>query len=417
MADRAPDPSRLGWLDGLRGCAAMQVVLMHYVFAFLPAVAIAYPQSVGELGAASLAGIPLAYAYDGHSAVYLFFIMSGVVLTRAFSSTTFGFPSAILRRLIRLGLPMSAAIVLAAALFMLLPDAHAVAGARSGSGWFRNIGPGTISIYTIVHQIVFEGLLTGYDGSSLMPGWLRWPIALTPLSLGFDVPLWTLHIEFAGSLVIMLLVALKARASRGAYRAACAILGCALVLSPLVMFIVGHLAADGLRPRAPRPRRAVAGSALLLAGILLCSVKTVAPVAAVWTLLPSPLLGLPGDAGVLQSMTGALLVFAGLVYLPAVQRLLNRPTPRWLGKISFSLYLTHYPVLATGIALVFNRLGDTLPYDLRVAITGTAGLAVSLAIAVLFERWVDRPSISLSRTAGSRFADPERVSPLRPVAG
>ncbi len=417
MADRAPDPSRLGWLDGLRGFAAMQVVLMHYVFAFLPAVAIAYPRSVGELSAAGVAGIPLVYAYDGHSAVYLFFIMSGVVLTQAFSSNTFRFPPAILRRLIRLGLPMSAAIVLAAGLFMLLPDAHAVAGARSGSGWFRNIGPGTISVYTMVHEIVFEGLLAGYDTSSLLPAWLRWPIALTPLSLGFDAPLWTLHIEFVGSLLIMLLVALRASASRGAYRAICVILGCALVLSPLVMFIAGHLAADGLRHRAPRPRRALAGSALLVAGILVCSVKTTAPVAAVWTLLPSPLLGLPGDAGVLQSMIGALLVFAGLGSLPVVQRLLDRPAPRWLGKISFSLYLTHYPILATGVALGFNRLGETLPYDMRVAIAGFAGLAASIAIAVLFERWVDRPSIALSRTVANRFSEPALARRLKPIAG
>ncbi len=417
MADRVHDQSRLGWLDGLRGFAAMQVVLMHYVFAFLPAVAMTYPLPVGELGAAGLAGIPLVYAYDGHSAVYLFFIMSGVVLTRAFSSDIFCCPPAILRRLIRLGLPMSAAIVLAAALFMVLPDAHAVAGARSGSAWFRNIGPGAISVYTVVHQIVFEGLLTGYGTSSLLPVWLRWPVTLTPLSLGFDVPLWTLHIEFFGSLLIMLLVALRAGASRGAYRAICVILGCVLVLSPLVMFVAGHLAADGLRHRAQRPRRALAGSALLVAGILLCSVKTISPVAAVWTLLPSPLLGLPGDAGVLQSMTGALLVFAGLDWLPAAQRLLDSPAPRWLGKISFSLYLTHYPVLATGVALGFNRLGDSLPYDIRIAITGAAGLAVSLAIAVLFERWVDRPSIALSRTVANRFAEPALARRLKPVAG
>ena len=417
MADHVHDQSRLGWLDGLRGFAAMQVVLMHYVFAFLPAVAMTYPLPVGELGAAGLAGIPLVYAFDGHSAVYLFFIMSGVVLTRAFSSTTFRFPSAILRRLIRLGLPMAAGIVFAAALFMVLPDAHAVAGARSGSMWFRTIGPGAFSGYTVVHQIVFEGLLTGYSASSLLPAWLRWPVTLTPLSLGFDVPLWTLHIEFFGSLLMMLLVALRASASRGAYRAICVILGCALVLSPLVMFIVGHLAADGLPHRSKPPRRALAGSALLVAGILLCSVKTIAPVTAVWTWLPSPLLGLPGDAGVLQSMTGALLVFAGLDWLPAAQRLLDSPAPRWLGKISFSLYLTHYPVLATGVALGFNRLGDTLPYDMRVAIAGFAGLAASIGIAVLFERWVDRPSIALSRTVANRFSEPALVRRLKPVAG
>jgi len=370
---------------------------MHYVFAFLPAVAMTYPLPVGELGVAGIASIPLFFAYDGHSAVYLFFVMSGVVLTHAFSSRSFQFPLAVARRLIRLGLPMIAATLFAAALLTLLPDSHIVAGERTGSTWFRNIGPEEFSLYTIAHQMAFEGLLTGFDTSSLLPPWIRGSLTLAPITHGFNVPMWTLHIEFCGSLLVMLLVVLRSAASRGAYRAVCAVLGCVFVLSPMIMFIIGHLVANHLTERRARSPQPWIGSALLGAGVLLCSVQTVAPITAMWTFLPAPWLGLQGDATVLQKMIGALSIFAGLGCVPVLRRYLERPAPRWFGKISFSLYLTHYPILSTGVALVFTRLNETLSYEVSIAIASAAGIATSIAIAVLFERWIDRPSIALSR--------------------
>ena len=417
MADRVHDQSRLGWLDGLRGFAAMQVVLMHYVFAFLPAVAMTYPLPVGELGAAGLAGIPLVYAFDGSSAVYLFFLMSGVVLTQAFSSRTFRVPSAVMRRLIRLGLPMIAATLFAGALLALLPDAHLAAGERTGSTALRDIGPTVISLYSIAHQIIFEGLLTGFSTWSLLPRWTLHYITLSPRVQGFNVPLWTLHIEFCGSLLVMLLVVVRSAASQGAYRAVCAILGFAFVISPMSLFVIGHLAASQIKYARERRPLAVPGSILLGAGVLLCSIRTTVPIAMLWTWLPAPPIGIQGDAASLQKMIGAVSIFAGLACLPALQRYLEQPFPRWIGKISFSLYLTHYPILYTAVALVFNGAIEVLPYDVSIAVVGVAGIVITITTAVLFERWVDRPSIALSRTVANRFAEPALARRLKPVAG
>ncbi|WP_158931893.1 hypothetical protein [Acidisphaera sp. S103] len=43
MTEPSRNTPRLGWLDGLRGLAAMQVVLLHYVFAFSPTMDSTYP--------------------------------------------------------------------------------------------------------------------------------------------------------------------------------------------------------------------------------------------------------------------------------------------------------------------------------------------------------------------------------------
>jgi peptidoglycan/LPS O-acetylase OafA/YrhL len=401
MAETFPKPGRIAWLDGLRGFAAMQVVLLHYVFAFLPTIGLTYPLPMHDFWWRGLVSAPLVYLYDGASAVYLFFIMSGVALTYAFSAGPFAFLSAIARRTIRLGLPMAAAMLLAAAWYSLLPDAHILAAGRSGSPWLRDIGPEPRSVAALAHQIALEGLLAGYKGQSLLPGSASLGLSLSTTQHGFDAPLWTLHLEFYGSLLVMLLVQLRASTSRAAYHAICVILGFAFVLSPLSLFIIGHLAAFGLQRRNGRARPAVLGAALLGSGVLLCAVPTILPVSGLWKLLPPPPLGLQGDVAVLQKMIGAVLIFGGLALLPALQRHLARPPMRRLGKISFSLYLTHCPLLGTGVAVCFTWLSGILPYGAATAVTCIAGIAACLVIAIPFEHWIDRPSILLGRSVGA----------------
>jgi peptidoglycan/LPS O-acetylase OafA/YrhL len=400
MAETVRDSRRLGWLDGLRGLAAMQVVLLHYVYAFLPAIDMVYPLPNQDFWWRGLCTAPFVFLYDGHSAVYLFFVMSGVALTHAFSARPFAFLPTVMRRVIRLGLPMAAATIFAAALYSLLPDAHVAMAAQTGSPWLRGIGPGEISLASIAHQIAFEGLLAGFNGWSLLPGWVTSTLNLAQTTHGFDTPLWTLHIEFCGSLLVMLLVAVRASASRGAYRAICFILGFAFVLSPMVLFIIGHLVANHLRLTRSRKGQTALGAVFLGAGILLCSMRITVPVSMLWKVLPPPPLGIQGDDATLQKMIGAVLVFGGIAFLPVLRRGLERPAMRWLGKISFSLYLSHFPLLFTCVAACFAVLDGTLPYGATVAIAGVAGITASLTLAVAFERWIDHPAIMLSRMVG-----------------
>jgi peptidoglycan/LPS O-acetylase OafA/YrhL len=69
---------------------------------------------------------------------------------------------------------------------------------------------------------------------------------------------------------------------------------------------------------------------------------------------------------------------------------LERPVPQWFGKVSFSLYLSHWPVLM----LCRDALGiwGWIP-----------GLILVLPVAWLLWRYVETPSIALSRMAGRPF--------------
>ena len=133
---------RQGWLESLRGIAALQVFLLHLLGAFwLPAVT-----GEGPPGLATwLARSPLALLYDGESAVALFFILSGAVLTRAFPRQLAAPGAALAGRLLRLGLPAAAACLLAFLTFHAFRGAHGAAGVLLGASWLgRQFGPGTV---------------------------------------------------------------------------------------------------------------------------------------------------------------------------------------------------------------------------------------------------------------------------------
>jgi peptidoglycan/LPS O-acetylase OafA/YrhL len=129
--------------------------------------------------------------------------------------------------------------------------------------------------------------------------------------------------------------------------------------------------------RVPRPAR-VLGAVLGLGVVAWCMVTYTA------------LTPFPGLAA-LPVVLGTMLVIAGH---PAgiVARGLSLPPMRWVGRISYSLYLWHWPVLVLGAAAAGGRLS---------AAHALLGVALSVVLAWASYRFVEQP--------------PQRAGWLRPT--
>ncbi|MGI3775787.1 MAG: acyltransferase family protein [Janthinobacterium lividum] len=396
--------ARVAWLDGLRGLAALQVVVLHYMAAFLPAIGLVQSGMARRSWEGWFIHTPLFFPFDGYFAVFIFFLLSGVALDLSFRARPRAVVQGASRRTIRLGIPMTAAVALGALLLLAWPEAHRHAAALTGSqGWLGAVSPDRVTLGAVLHQVAFEGMLMGYSNVSPLPGILVAPFHLSELTQSLNAPLWTMHVEFLGSLLVLLLVFLRSMAGRLMHALACIAVPVILGPSPLVLFVIGHAGATMLTGRlAHRRIAAVCGVAMLCLGVGLDTHAAWPGTALLQGILP----GGPPEQSTnllrLQLMCCAVLVFVGVALLPGAHALLRTRTAQWLGRMSFSLYLVHFPILFTVVSALFVQLSRFLPFGAAAAGASLVGVAITVPAAMGFRRWMDAPAVRLSRRVGAR---------------
>ncbi len=91
--------------------------------------------------------------------------------------------------------------------------------------------------------------------------------------------------------------------------------------------------------------------------------------------------------GYLHVIAGTLLILA-VIQIRALRVLFGLGVAQWLGRMSFSLYLVHVPLLYTFGAWLFVELEVPSP------VIAVLFIACSLLLAMVFERFIDRPLIA-----------------------
>lgn len=326
---------RLPALDGLRGVAALVVVVTHALL-------------TDARWATSWLGVP---ANAGRAAVMVFFVLSGYVLVRPFvagrgKAWRVYYPA----RMVRLYLPVWGALVFAAALAALVPRV-------GGTGnWWLDFQAVPATWRTLVEH-----------GTLWAPG-------------EFLNPLWSLKWEVAFSLLLPLYVAAARRARRwlpgaflvlGVVHAGAWVAGVEAV-AYLTVFGFGSLLA--VSPRVSGSRWWVAGS-------------VGAVVALTANLLP-------------LQVAGATLLVASVLWCARVGEAFSAPPLLWLGRVSFSLYLVHVPVI-----LALYAAGGA-------AVSLVAGVPLSLVVAVGAFRLVEGPAQRLASRFGVERHRVERDEPV-----
>lgn len=92
----------------------------------------------------------------------------------------------------------------------------------------------------------------------------------------------------------------------------------------------------------------------------------------------------------------------------AVRWLLLLPVLQYLGRVSFPLYLVHWPLIVVQV-FVFSRLRPDAGYLSALAWLLTGGLIVIVAAAHLLHRTVEKPGLNLGRRATSWLTLPSQV--------
>jgi peptidoglycan/LPS O-acetylase OafA/YrhL len=406
---------RIAYLESIRGLAALQVLLLHFLAAFAPNLVFGLPAGAGVAGYIHLS--PLYFLYDGYSAVYIFFALSGYVLTRSFERHLAQPSSQILARIVRLGLPALAATLVAAAVMLAFGKPNVAAGELSGSAWFADQWNTEVSVLSVIRDGTVNALFLGYRG---LPGVAFLAPWQQPVEQSLVVPLWTLSIEFYGSMIILLLCCCAGR-SRALWWTVVLVGVIFTIRSAYICFFVGHLLATFRRAEKPAPASRLLPVFCIMFGVLLCVLAEVWQPQWLRSFCADPTYFLfPGQFAPMQQKTfGAILVLIGIVDLEAARGFLSRP---WLvarSRLSFPLYLVHWPILFGPAAALFLWLNGTVGIELARVGAVVAGICLAFGCSMIFLS-VDRRALELSRTLRKRMSGPSketaRMAPVRAMA-
>jgi peptidoglycan/LPS O-acetylase OafA/YrhL len=427
---RSEDPKPLSstaWLDGLRGVAAFFVVFYHYSHKFIPDLVMAWN---AESNTRSIFQLPFfRIIFSGTAMVGLFFVISGYVLSykalklarksdlevllKSLASSTF-------RRAMRLFIPT----VVSTFCVMLFT-------------WADFFGSGPDSRAPPRGATLWQNLIIWWNATIQLTDPFRVITAGGVYEPMYDANLWTIPVEFRGSIVVFITVLGLSTAKNGVRLSILAglVIYCTLRLyTEMVLFIGGillaeihharaessdytPLALDGQNQRAEKPRSKVSlwlhnglCLSLFLLSIFILGIPyldfgaATSPVYSIlvsWT--PSSYMVVSVLAQFFWIMIGAIICVATLDYSTWLQNIFTTGFAQYLGRISYALYLVHgtllYTLGAHMVPAVLRLTGVDSAAKLFFGhlISGSILLVVIIWVADLFSRGVDEKSVSFVR--------------------
>lgn len=417
------------YLDGLRGLAAFIVYVAHSEAWNHDVEAI--QRGFGYLGNHALITLPFLRVFftGGHAAVAVFFVISGYVLShRALKlihqQSEEVYPvlsSSVFRRVIRLYFPFITT---------------------------------TIIIFTIWHVLRIQTEWPKPQGTyakEVLHWWTEFSQFAYPFRtpsddwFSYDFPLWTIPIEFQGSILVFITLLATSRISPKARTAIVTIIALYFLSVngwQMFCFLMGLVISEQDLLMATKKLRGVNSalkknevaifSTILFTGLYLASQPSMKDIAGAsgtpgWSLLTHLIPQVYKESQWwrfwLAICAPLLVVSTGRV--PFIRRLLEGSVPQYLGRISFALYLVHIPIATTIGDRIFRVTGYLRPLTepsawdswLSIPKIGPLGMELDFLIPQLFLlpitfyiaeiacKLLDEPSVSLGNQAYIRLAE------------
>lgn len=348
---RSPD-HRLRELDGLRGWASLSVLLFHVFWEIFGTI-------IPEFQNFLTAGL-----FNGALSVSIFFVLSGEALSAAYWRTgdRLAVTHMALKRYPRLTIP----IFWSCLIVFILIKADLVFSADAA---------------VIVHRPDWLGsfLLFSADANNFLRYSLIGVYGMTATAEAYNPFLWTMRTEILGSfMVFLVLLAERYLARVRVWLPVAVLLGLATLFfvqkSLLACFMFGalfglmHARGHFARLRS-MPWVATLSVAIMLVGLAFSAHKQIV-----------------GHSGARPfTVIAVCFVFFAHCNAPVTAFLRDNPLSRFLGRISFTLYLVHFPVIIslTSFLIVTAKPNDILHLGTALAIAALT-VAASIAAAMLF---------------------------------
>ncbi len=372
-------------LEGIRGIAALIVIFDHLHLAFFVEVdqLVAsylnahFPYYLSKAGQYFVTGL-----HDGNFAVWVFWVMSAFVLSKKYFQLTKAnreldsaeyLTRSVIKRYPRLFVPILASVLFAfvilSAGWMTNNDLGERLGQHTSQGW----------LFTFYE---FEPSLTQAIKSAAWDTFFDFNRDTT-----YNTVLWTMQPEFFGSIFLFGFLSLfgNKRIRWFAY--------------PLIVLILYLKELHWL-------------NAFLL-GIILCDLYVNTSIfpklgqmfGAWWVQILSSvsimvLIGAPNYREVFHLVVAMVLVVLALSFTGFAKFFSSR-VPVYLGRISFSLYLIHVPILCSATGLIYRTAEAYMPYPSSAIFTSLLTIALCILTAHIFYEYADKQGVIL----GSKIAN------------
>lgn len=385
-------PPRLNILDGLRGFAALSVVFNHFTVAFYPA-SISGDQATAHLPGtweADFAGSPFHALLNFR--LCLLFVLSGFVLAASVGKAGRGgriLLAQLARRYVRLGVPVAVGTAVAYGLLCGHLYYNQQLAVVTDAAWFSHFWNWVPNVRQFLADAVVGVLIRG--------------------ETGYNPVMWTMGVEWYGSVLVLTLLALV-----GGWRwrlLVYAALALGITLGRINFYYVSFLLGMSLHDLYRRDwaaRLPVRGRRALVLGLLVAAVVAASHPQAfyhgpatttqyAWMRLP----GISPDRTVQFYHTlGATALLAATVLSVRVGRFVMWKPLRKACARAFALYITHFLVLGSYSAWLFLQLHARFSYHASYGLMLLLSLPLVVVSAEVFYRWVDAPSHQLARRVG-----------------
>lgn len=362
---------KLEYLNGLKGMGCVFVFLTHFVFAFYYGMYHYEPESCHLPGNFDIiiGKSPLNLLFNGNTAVRLFFVLSGYLLCRSFFLTgdRKRLAKSAGKRYFRL-MPAVLAVNIAVCLCMQLGLYQNVQAAElaGSSEWFAGFNAFEPSVLEMLKESLIGCYLFGTNY--------------------YNGVLWTLQFLFLGAyLDYVLAVLVSGKTWRWAVYGILAIL---LVRTDFLSIFLGYVLCDfmhtGWKWRKKLCRAKLLNWILFAAGLYFMCYPSAGfgYEGTIWGILPFVFVNYYHILGVLCFVTAVL-------NLEILQQFFSRKAFLYLGRISYSLYLIHFPVIATFGAWFFLKFQGIMGYNMTSLLNLVLISLITAGLSELSVRYVE----------------------------